>query len=144
MWQPFTWRRAPALIAALLALFVAFEVGVRLIEPDAVTYDIQTIEPAGPPGPHLHGEVTDPATIARWRAAITAHSGDTILHAYEERWQSAGCANGTEFVVTYTFTWHGLPVEDVTNGPSCAGGYEVSHGGLPNWNLYLIDPLPQR
>lgn len=139
----FSWRRALAVIAALALGFVVFEVGVRIVPPDAVSYDIQTIEPFGPEGPHSHGVVTDPATIARWRAAMTAHPSRPLIEGYLARWQGVGCSYGTVTVAAYTFTWRGLPVEVVSPGPGCVGGYQVSSGGLPDWNTYLLDPLPQ-
>ncbi|HEX9037499.1 MAG TPA: hypothetical protein VF808_10965 [Ktedonobacterales bacterium] len=139
----FTRRRALILIAALALLVAAFEAGIRLVPPDAVAYDIQTIEPAGPPGPRLRGVVTDPATIAHWRAAMTAHPGGTLPGAYVRRWQGVSCSFGTQVLAAYTFTWHGLPVEVVRGGVGCDPGYQISSGGLPDWNTYLIDPLPQ-
>jgi hypothetical protein len=139
----FTRRRILVSIAILALLLIGFEVGVRLMPPDEVSYDIQTIEPSGPPDPHLHGVITDPVTVARWRAVMTAQPDSLLISAYIERWQGVGCASGTYFVATYRFTWHGLPVEVVSPGPSCAAGFQVTSGGISDWNTYIIDPLPQ-
>ncbi len=137
-----TRRRALAVVIALVVVFVAFEVGVRLLPPDAVQYTIQTVNPNGP-GSTVSGAITDPATVARWRAAMTARPRMSLKDSYIARWQGAGCSFGTYSFATYIFTWHGLPVEVVSPGPSCAGGYQVSSGGIPDWNTYFIDPLPQ-
>lgn len=138
----FTRRQTLAIIAALVVFFAVFEVGVRLMPPDAVQYTIQTINPAGP-GTTVSGTITDPVTVARWRAAMTERPDGAIASSYLARWQGVGCSYGTITIATYTFTWHGLPVEVVSPGPSCLGGYQVSSGGILDWNAYIIDPLPQ-
>ncbi|HEU0026682.1 MAG TPA: hypothetical protein VFQ25_06160 [Ktedonobacterales bacterium] len=137
-----TRRSALAIIASLVVAFVAFEVGVRLLQPDAVQYTIQTVNPNGP-GSTISGTITDPATIARWRAAMTERPRMSLKDSYIARWQGVGCSVGTFSVATYRFTWHELPVEVVSPGPSCAGGYAISSGGIPDWSTYFIDPLPQ-
>ena len=137
-----TRRRTLALTAALVVAFAAFEVGVRLLQPDTMRYTIQTFNPVGP-GSTVSGTITDPAAIVYWRAAMTARPQMSLKDSYIARWQGAGCSVGTFSVATYRFTWHGLPVEVVSPGPSCAGGYAISSGGIPDWNTYFIDPLPQ-
>jgi hypothetical protein len=67
----------------------------------------------------------------------------SLKDSYIARAQGAGCSVGTFSVATYRFTWHGLPIEVVSPAPSCAGGYQISRGGMPDWNTYFIDPLPQ-
>ncbi len=57
-----TRRRALALIAALVVVFVAFVAGVRLLPPDAVSYQIEYIGMEG--DPTLSGTITNPATVA--------------------------------------------------------------------------------
>ena len=138
----FTRRRTLAIIAALALAFLAFEVGVRLLPPDAVQYTIQTINPIGP-DTAMNGTISDPATVARWRAAMTERPDGAITSSYLARWQGVGCSYGSITFATYSYTWHGLPVEVVSPGPSCPGGYQVSSGGILDWNAYIIDPLPQ-
>jgi hypothetical protein len=58
-----TRRRTLAIIATLIIALAAFEVGVRLLQPDAVQYTIQNINPNGP-GSTVSGTITDPATVA--------------------------------------------------------------------------------
>lgn len=138
----FTRRRALAIIAVLVVAFLAFEVGVQLLSPDAVQYTVQTNNPVGP-DLTVSGTITDPATVARWHTVMTERPDGVIASSYLARWQGTGCSYGTITFATYTFTWHGLPVEVVSPAPSCAGGYQVSSGGIPDWNAYLIYPLPQ-
>ncbi len=137
-----TWRRALVFIAALVLAFVVFEVGVRLLPPDAVRYTIQAINPAEP-DVTVSGTITDPATVARWRAVMTEKPSGALINSYIARWQGVGCSYGSITIATYNFTWHGLPVEVVSHVPSCIGGYQVSSGGISDRNTYLIDPLPQ-
>lgn len=140
MVRPVSRRRAWVIVVALLALgFVAFEVGVRALPPDAVQYSIQTINPVGP-GSTVSGTVTDPTTVARWRAAMTKRPDGLLIETYIARWQGAVCSVGTHIAATYTFTWHGLPVAVVSSEPTCIGGYQVSSGGIPNPRTYIIAP----
>lgn len=140
------WRRNGVIWLALaLALFVAYEVGVRMVTPDAVQYEIVTVQPAGP-GSTQSGTITDPATIAQWRAAMTAHPTKSLSDAYFSAWGGTGCSVGTVEHTTVRFTWHGLPVEVVSPGPGCAlMSSEVWRGGLPDPQIYLVnfDTLPK-
>jgi len=117
----------------LVVLFVAFEIGVRLVTPDELQYSVvQTTN--GYTDFSFTRTITDPATVARWRAAMTATpSGQHI-------WQRGGdCAGGLTFYdISYTFLWHGLPVETVNLLPSCAQRFEVSRGGIPDLRSYSI------
>ena len=141
-------RRALAVIAALVAVFAVFEVGVRLLPPDAVQYEIRT----GINGGKITtttGVMTDSATVARWRAALLAEpSGQSLLDFYVAKWQGRDmCRRLGLYSATYRFTWHGMPVEVVSPAPApnCGGKgvYQVSSGGVPDWNTYVVDPLPQ-
>jgi hypothetical protein len=143
-----TSRRVLALIAVLVVAFVAFEVGVRLLQPDAVSYQIERFPnpySTGSGGQYsaVSGTITDPATVARWRAAMTAKPAEPIANSYlRSWWQDIYCIGPT--FATYTFTWHGLPVEVVSDAPAaCGESLQISRGGIPDWNTYTIDPLPQ-
>lgn len=136
------WKRIALAVILLLLIFLGFEISVRLLPPDTVRYTIQTINPAGP-DTTASGTVTNPTTIARWRAAMTAQPDGTLIASYQLRWQGIGCSIGTHTIANYIFTWHGLPLEVVSVQPSCPGGYQVTSGGIPDWNTYVIDPLPQ-
>lgn len=139
MWLWLVQRRMVTLgMAVALALFVAFEVSVRLVTPDAVQYQIVTINPVGPSSTRS-GTITDPATVTRWRAAMTAHPIERLSDAYFTAWWGNGCSYGTVEVATARFTWHGLPVEAVLPGPGCASGTLLSSGGLPSLQTYLVD-----
>jgi hypothetical protein len=142
MWRFVARHRIWAAIVTLALLFAVFEVSVRLAPANAVRYDIVVYTPAGPPGPHLQGVITDSATIARWRAAMTAHPLESFAQYTLRHIQGVTCAGGTMLEATYTFTWHGLPIEVVSGGIGCLSGFQVSSGGLPDWNIYAPDPLP--
>jgi hypothetical protein len=134
-------RRRTVLIglAVALVLFVAFEVGVRQITPDAVSYEIVTVNPVGP-GRTQSGAITEPATIAKWRSAMTAQPGKRLSDAYFTAWWGTGCAFGTTVSGTVRFTWHGLPVEVASPAPGCAFMSSVlSSGGLPAPQIYYVD-----
>jgi hypothetical protein len=110
-----TSRRVLALIAVLVVAFVAFEVGVRLLQPDAVSYQIERFPnpySTGSGGQYsaVSGTITDPATVARWRAAMTAKPAEPLASSYFRWFELSIYCVGPTFA-TYTFTWHGLPVE---------------------------------
>lgn len=127
-------------VGALLALFVAFEVGVRLVTPDAVEYHIQSGGPLSP-ATTQSGTITDTATLARLRELLAEpHPTSQLRDAYFAKWSGHGCSVGSWTTVTLRFTWHGLPVEVVSPGPGCAFEWsEVSRGGLPDPTLTFID-----
>lgn len=133
-------RRCAALLAVALALFVAFEVGVRLITPDAVGYTVESGGPISDPVTRT-GIITDPATVARLRAALSSPAQTTSLKdAYLSAWAGDGCSYGSWSATTLRFTWRGLPVEVVSPGPGCAFEWsQLSSGGLPDPQLHLID-----
>ncbi len=134
-------RRRTVLIglAVALVLFVAFEVGVRQITPDAMQYQIVTINLMGPTTTQS-GTITDPATIAKWRAAMTAQPEKRLSDAYFTAWWGTGCSYGTTVSGTVSFTWHGLPVEVASPAPGCAFTWlQLSSGGLPDPQIYSVD-----
>src|SRR6185312_13075603 len=66
---------------ALVAAFVVFEIGVRLVPPDAVHYTVQYSTDGGPVTTKT-GAITNPATIAQWRAAMTATPSGRLLFEF--------------------------------------------------------------
>ena len=132
------WRTLFVRIALLLvAAFAVFEIGVRLLPPDAVRYAAQET---------LNGEIvftksgtiTNPATIARWRAAMTATPSGKFL------WQQGGtCAPSGAYTATYVFLWHGLPIEVVSSLTGCRADYGISSGGIPDPRTYYVARLVQ-
>ena len=125
-------------VGALLTLFVAFEVGVRLITPDAVQYRIQTINPDGTSFTRA-GTITDPAVVARWSEAMTSQPAKSLFDAYNTAWFGTGCSHGTIEIATARFTWHGLPVEVMSPGPGCPNGSMIWSGGVPDPETYWVD-----
>ncbi len=132
-------RRALVVAMALLlvAAFIALEIGVRLLPPDAVRYAAQQTT-NGETVFTKSGTITDPATIARWRAAMTKTPSGIFL------WQQGGtCAPLGYYTATYVFLWHGLPIEVVSSLPGCGEQYEISSGGIPDPRTYYVAELVQ-
>ena len=118
----------------LVVVFAAFEIGVRLVTPDEVQYTA-VAQFDGTVYSSTSGTITDPATVARYRAAMTATpSGKYVWQG----WHST-CAGTDPFSYTYTFLWHSLPVEVVSQAPFCTGDqYQISSGGITDPRTYLI------
>jgi len=128
----------------LVVALVLFEIGVRLLPADAVQYEIQTYF-NGDLVSRRAGTITDPATVARWRAAITAQpSGESLVGTViaQQRGEIL-CAGLGATIASYVFLWHGLPIESVSALPTCIARYMISRGGIPDLGTYLIDPLVQ-
>lgn len=129
-------RRLLWVLVAVLA-FSAFEVGIRAIPPDAVQI---SVTPSGlfGAGPTLTHTDTNPASVAAIQGFITNHP--TSYPAwFPFSLQNPQCNGGFGEIVTYRFTWHGIPVE-VANGDSGNCGNLVfvacSSGGLTAPFLY--------
>lgn len=136
-------RRRGVVVGVALAyvLFAAFEVGVRTVTPDAVQYETQSSINGGPVIRQSR-TITNPATVAKWRAVMTQRPASELLPtAYLHRLLNLDdCAPLGYYATTYRFTWHGLPVEVVKPAPTCGyGRYEITSGGLMDIHMYLID-----
>ena len=123
-------------VVALLA-FSAFEVGIRVIPPDAVQISVTPHGLSGI-GPTQTRTDTDPASIASIRAFIISHpTSYPALLPFSLT--NPHCNGGFGETVTYRFTWHGIPVE-VASGDSGNCGNLVfvacSSGGLTAPFLY--------
>lgn len=141
-----TWRKARPLFGkgglVLLCGVALFEAGMRLLPPDAMRYEIQVSVNGGPPAT-ASGTVTDPATIASWRAAVTATpSGRSLISTLVSSWRRQDeCSPLAYWTVSYDFYWHGLPTESVSTLPVCGEDYMVSSGGIPDPRTYLVPLL---
>jgi len=122
-------------IVALIVLFVAFEIGVRLLPPDAVHYTTQVVAPTGQVFSSTSGTITDPAMVAHYRAAMTARPSGKYVW---QTWRQVSCGGFDPYSATYTFLWHGLPIEVVTRASRCADTYEISSGGFPDPRIYDV------
>jgi hypothetical protein len=143
------WRTLrPVLLKGALVLGIVFafiEVGVRVLPPDAVHYDVQE---------YTNGElifsrsgiVTDPATISQWRAAVTSipsPTNETLISALIHAWRKDEmCAPLGSTVVSYVFVWHGFPTESVTSLPVCGPLCMISSGGIPDPRTFIVSVLP--
>ena len=93
-----------AMALLLVAAFIALEIGVRLLPPDAVRYAAQQTT-NGETVFTKSGTITDPATIARWRAAMTKTPSGIFL------WQQGGtCAPLGYYTATYVFSGMACPL----------------------------------
>ncbi|HEX8996016.1 MAG TPA: hypothetical protein VF812_08290 [Ktedonobacterales bacterium] len=137
------WRtRLFTALALVAAAFFAFQIVVRLLTPDAVRYQSR-LSNNGQPAITKTGTITDAATVARWRALVTARpSGKLIFAALMGQWQGTDtCAPLSVYQASYVFLWHGVPIEVVSTLQSCDSSYMVSRGGIPDPRTYLIEPL---
>ncbi len=140
-----TRRRALMTICLLLvAAFAVFEIGVRLLPADAVQYKIQ-VSNNGSPTITRTGTITDTATVARWRAAVTADpSGQFLVGVLiAQRRGEITCAPLSYITASYVFLWHGLTVEAVSSLQTCDEQYTISRGGLPDLGAYYVTLLVQ-
>jgi hypothetical protein len=128
----------------LVAVFVIFEVGVRLLTPDAVQYDVQVSTNGGPVDTRT-GTITDPTTIARWRVAFTkTPSGQLLISTLIRQWEKQiTCATLSSFTASYVFLWHGITLEAVSSLPACDEEYQISSGGLPDPRTYFAPQFVQ-
>lgn len=132
-------RRRVFVIMCLLVVggFAVFEIGVRLLPPDAVRYETQLSNNGGPAITQT-GTITDPATIARLRAEATGKpSGQLLIGTLigQARGQEA-CAPLSYYSATYVFLWHGVTVESFSSLPTCDEQYAISSGGIPDPRTY--------
>lgn len=125
---------AVALVFSIAAM--AFEVGVRQVQPDTVIYE------------HIDGSgqvvarvvITDPERVALWAQEIP--SGRPVSFIQQDFSDTfASCHSITSGAhhdhYTYTFLRRGITVRFVEQSWwSCGLTYHVSSGGLPDWNEY--------
>lgn len=140
-------RRFPrSLIVALtlLAAFVAFEMCVRLIQPDALTYTTNIEVGLGQDSYHYaHGTTTDPHTVAQWYTTINATplDQDNVFVSPFEHCTGLFFNNSYHF----EFTWHGLPIESVSSSNNgCGTSLWMSRGGLTDPRAYTLPYALQR
>jgi hypothetical protein len=119
---------------------VLFEVGVRLLTPDTVRYGVQ-VNTSGAPTTTQTGTITDPTTIAHWRAAVTeTPSGHLLIGTLTSQ---NTCAPLSYETADYVFLWHGIAIEAVSSLPVCDGEYQIWTGGLPDPRTYFVSQLVQ-
>jgi hypothetical protein len=133
------------LVLCVVAVFVLFfEVGVRLITPDALQYDVQVTNNGGPIITRT-GTITNPTTIAGWRAQVTqTPSGQWLPGTLIREWRKQDlCAPLSNVTASYTFLWHGMVIEQVSSLPVCTEEHAISRGGLPDLRTYFVPLLVQ-
>lgn len=135
------WRTALIGLAVVLVLFVAFEVGVRMVTPDTVHYRIVSVNYLTIPETVQiqTGTLTNAAAIEKWRAGLVATPIESLWGSYLAALIGVHCNGGGSISATALFTWHGLPVEAASPGPDCAHPMVISQGGLPDFYAYSVD-----
>lgn len=123
-------RRVRLVALVILALFVAFEVGIRLVQPNGMTF--AEYDSSGRALTMLRYD--QPQMVGGW-------------YTYVNNERSLGFAAPCSFPLTYspetfvfTFTWYGIPVETLSgqNANICAQ-YKRSAGGIPDlFNTYFL------
>ncbi len=128
-------RRARLLRSMIdaLALLALFEVGVRQIPPDGLTYTEK--DSAG----HVTFTYTtgQQDLVGRWGAYVNGEPSNGALPTC-----SLPAIPAPPIYRTYTFTWRGIPVESATSGPDNCHHFILSSGGLPDPfdKYFLSDP----
>jgi hypothetical protein len=134
-------RRVPRrliVVLALLAIVAAFEVGIRLIQPDSLTYTTK-IDAGFGQYTSRYGTITDPRMVAQWHTLINA----TPLDQDNVFVSTFVYCNGMVFSDSYDveFSWHGLPIESVSSSnSSCGTVLWLSSGGLTDPRPYAVAP----
>ena len=146
-WAAFrdNWRQiAVKVCLLLLAAFAIFEIGVRLLPADAVRYEVQ-VSTNGGPVITKSGTITDPATVARWRAEVTANPASELrIGILIGQWREQyTCSVLSYFGASYVFLWHGLPIESVSLLPVCFERYQISSGGIVDPRTYNVPHFVQ-
>lgn len=139
------WRQVVVRVCLLLlAAFAIFEIAVRLLPADAVRYEVQVSTNGGPITTKT-GTITDPATVARWRAEVTANPASELrIGLLIGQWRKQySCSYLSTFDASYDFFWHGLPIESVSLLPVCFERYQISSGGIIDPRTYNIPHLVQ-
>jgi hypothetical protein len=123
-----------ALVFILAAL--AFEVGVRQVQPDTVIYE------------HIDGSgrvvtravITDPERIAIWANEIPSGRPVSVMqHTFSDTYASCHSITSGAYHdhYTYTFLRRGVTVRFVDQSWwSCGLTHRAFSGGLPDWNEY--------
>lgn len=117
-------------VLALLILVALFEVGIRFVQPDALRF-VET-DTAG--RILIVVNVTDPAQVAGWYRYVNNERSLGV----------GGLCNmplgTTPETFSFTFTWHGVPVESLSGGyANVCGYYKMSAGGIPNpFDTYFL------
>jgi hypothetical protein len=134
-------------LALLALLLLGFEISVRLIQPDRMTYDASyyTGDFSNPVRHDVHMRVTDPRAIAYWQSAVSANP--LPLSRYDFASMIDVHCNEEHFInqsFTFTFSWHGLPLESVTSDDQgCVPTLSLTSGGLLDPRFYALpEPLP--
>jgi hypothetical protein len=125
---------------ALVALFVACEVGMRHLPPDGLTFtEVKITQGVDAHGQELPARRTldytitydsrRQATINTWYTALNDGQdiGGPFLHCNGEP------PVGPYYDHTFTFTWHGISVESATDEASACPAWLLSSGGIPDY-----------
>lgn len=103
--------RRLGLLGVLLALFVAFEVGIRHVPPDGMTVAYEHNPSSNGPTHATYSAPQDQQTINAYYETL---NNALVYHSFRPTYIDPppyldGCYPATH--PQFTFTWHGIPVE---------------------------------
>lgn len=134
---------------ALVALFVACEVGMRHLAPDGLTFtEVKIVQGVDAQGQELPTRRTPDYTVtydARRQATINAWY--TALNHGQDLgfWPHCPPPLGPTYEHTFTFTWHSIPIESATDEASLCGEWLLSSGGIPDyWHFRWLWTNPKQ
>lgn len=129
--------RIVALAGIVLLLFILFEIGIRFIPPNGMTY---TWDHPTSGIPIFQKSSTNPKTVAYWYQYT--NNGKTPV--YMATCNGRPPVPGPSEQMTFTFTFYGVPIESFSNDDAndCPW-YGQSAGGLPDlFDEYAIVQNP--
>ena len=122
---------------ALVVLIIACEVDMRHLPPDGLTFTevkiVQGVDAHGQELPAIRTldytityDSRRQATIDAWYHALN-HGQDLGL------WPHCPPPLGPNYEHTFTFTWHGIPIESATDEAQPCGDWLLSSGGITDY-----------
>lgn len=141
-------RRYWPVVGVVLALFVLFEVGIRHMPPDGMTYTLYDT----PLFDSQFHPLTTPVTTARTQVYTASHDqhvitkyltalyhgNETPSSVVDPFFRCGDALSLDKYQEEFVFTWHGIPVQS-WNETDC--GFMQSSGGIPNiFRVSFIGP----
>jgi hypothetical protein len=154
IWRPRLRRLLKYILTGTVALVVLcglFEFAIRHVPPDGLTFTTvqitQVVNASGQEPPAMRTldysvtyDSRRQATISTWYHALNQGQDIGFLPPC-----NGGPPNGPYYEHTFTFTWHGIPVESATDEARPCGEWLLSSGGLPDlWHFRFLWTTPMQ
>lgn len=144
-----TWRqrhpRLTRVVVCCVLLLLIFEVGIRLLQPNGMTFTEQGLS-----GQTISAfQSSDPAVVRAWHAYINDQEQISTLAVLWSILNPRHCSASLGYqpnTAILTFTYDGMPIESFSGevGTDCAS-YASSAGGIPDlFTQYVIFQYPDR